>query len=220
VTPTGRSTTGGRHLFAESERVPHGILTSTVHAADMAFSYPLPDSPPTAQLPGSSEPPPPRRPFHRRHEALVGAAALVVAAGIGAGLTLLLTGGGSSTTAAAVSGPAATVPATTPAPLTAGAAGTKPKVRRVRGVVQSESGTTWTIQTPAGRTVTVTVGAGTAFGTVAAPSTAAQFPVGSTVVVVGTIDHGTATARRIVAPKPAAATAPTTTAPAAVAPAG
>lgn len=82
----------------------------------------------------------------------------------------------------------------------------------VRGKVTAENGSTWTVTTQKGKAVTVTLTPTTAFGTKKQPATAAQFPVGSEVRVIGDggkKDAKGLTATRIVAPKAASTPAPT-----------
>ena len=70
----------------------------------------------------------------------------------------------------------------------------------------ASSGSTWTVRTAKGDTVTVDITPQTAFGTPKVPATQSQFAVGTQVVITGTVNNGTATATRVMAPK---ATAPT-----------
>jgi hypothetical protein len=85
----------------------------------------------------------------------------------------------------------------------------------VRGTVTAVHGTTWTVRTAKGITITVRITAQTRFGTKAAPATATSFPVGSKVGIVGRRTGQTAiTATRVYTPKvKPATTSPTTTAP-------
>lgn len=108
--------------------------------------------------------------------------------------------------------PAAPAPTSAPAPHAA-----KKAANGVRGDITAETGSTWTVTTAKGRAFTVTVDGQTAFGTQAAPATAAQFPVGATVRVTGARSGTTVTATRIALAKQAAGATPTpaTTAPAA-----
>ena len=69
--------------------------------------------------------------------------------------------------------------------------------------------------TAKGKAFTVDVGPRTVFGTKAAPATAAQFPVGTTVRVIGTRNGATVTATRIALGKATAATSPAPATPAA-----
>jgi hypothetical protein len=82
----------------------------------------------------------------------------------------------------------------------------------VRGQITEENGSTWTVTTATGRAITVTLNGQTAFGTKAAPGTAAQFPVGAQVRVTGTRTGTAITATRIATPRtppPTGAAAPT-----------
>lgn len=101
-------------------------------------------------------------------------------------------------------------PAPTPAPPTTAHKAAK----GVRGQITAESGSTWTVTNAKGRSFTVTVNGQTAFGTTAAPGTAAQFPVGTTVRVIGSRTGKAVTATRIAPAKspgaaPSAPAAPT-----------
>lgn len=84
----------------------------------------------------------------------------------------------------------------------------------VSGRISAENGMSWVVTTKAGKQVTVTITTATKFGTSAHPTTQQQFPVGTTVRVVGRVDGGTVTASRIVVPEPKASQnpAPSTTA--------
>lgn len=102
-------------------------------------------------------------------------------------------------------------PAPTPAPPTSAH---KAAAKGVRGQITAESGSTWTVMNAKGRAFTVTVNGQTAFGTAAAPGTAAQFPVGTTVRVIGSRTGKAVTATRIAPAKspgatPSASAAPT-----------
>ncbi|WP_223692018.1 hypothetical protein [Leifsonia poae] len=68
----------------------------------------------------------------------------------------------------------------------------------VRGTIASISGSTWTVDTVAGGTVTVEVRSSTTFGTPASPERASGFTVGESVVVVGKRSGTTVTATRVV----------------------
>ena len=85
----------------------------------------------------------------------------------------------------------------------AGVYSQSPAVGVLKGIV-SETGTTWTLRTTAGRSVTVVLTAQTAFGTPKAPKTAADFPVGTAVAVTGALHDGTVTATRVAMPARAA----------------
>ena len=84
----------------------------------------------------------------------------------------------------------------------------------VRGRITAITATTWTVTTAKGKAFTVTLGPRTVFGTKAAPATAAQFPIGTTVRVTGPRNGATVTATRVALGKAKAAptAAPTPTA--------
>jgi len=109
---------------------------------------------------------------------------------------------------------AAPPPAAAPTPAPSGT----PAEQGVRGQITAETATTWTVTTAKGKAFTVTLGPQTVFGTKAAPGTAAQFPVGTTVRVTGPRNGATVTATRIALGK-AKAAAPATPVPATPAPA-
>ncbi len=69
--------------------------------------------------------------------------------------------------------------------------------RATRGQVTAESGSTWTIRTRKGQSVTVVITDNTAFGTKKRPLTAAQIVPGAGVLVTGTDVNGTVTATRV-----------------------
>ena len=69
------------------------------------------------------------------------------------------------------------------------------------GTITTESGSSWTVNATNGTAYTVTITPQTQFGTRRAPSTAQQFPIGSTVHVSGAANGNTITANRITAPK-------------------
>jgi hypothetical protein len=99
----------------------------------------------------------------------------------------------------------APAPSAVPTPAPSG----QPAARGVHGQVTAETATSWTVVTAKGKAFTVSVGPQTVFGTKAAPATAAQFPVGTTVRVTGTRKGTTVTATRIALVK--AHTAPSAT---------
>jgi electron transfer flavoprotein alpha subunit len=127
-------------------------------------------------------------------------------------VTLLV--GALAVVGAAVAGCSSSAPP--PAPPTPPTA-TSPAERGVRGQITAETATTWTVTTAKGKAFTVTVGPQTVFGTKAAPATAAQFPVGTTVRVTGARTGATVTATRIALgkAKPAASATPAPATPAA-----
>ena len=77
--------------------------------------------------------------------------------------------------------------------------GTKPgaQVAVVRGTITSISGTTWTIDTQRGVSVTVEVTSSTQFGTPVQAGSASDFAVGQQVIVVGSRSGDTITADRV-----------------------
>ena len=158
------------------------------------MSYPMPDEP-TTPLASTPWPPPvppvPPAAPRRRRRWLIPA----ILAGILAGALL----GGIAWAAFGRSTPS--TPAAAPTPSSSGS--TRPAKsggHGVHGTILTEAGATWTVRTAAGKTVTVTVTAQIAFGTPKQPKTAADFPVGATVVVTGSDAHGTITATRIATP--------------------
>jgi hypothetical protein len=104
-------------------------------------------------------------------------------------------------------------PAPTPTPAPPSSAH-KAAAKGVRGQITAETGSTWTVTNAKGRAFTVTVNGQTAFGTAAAPGTAAQFPVGTTVRVIGSRTGKAVTATRIAPAKSPGATPSTSVAPA------
>jgi hypothetical protein len=78
--------------------------------------------------------------------------------------------------------------------------------KATRATIVTESGSTWTVQTAKGATVTVTITPQTAFGTPKAPVPESQFVVGAPVIITGTVDNGAATAVRVIAAKASAPT--------------
>ncbi len=161
--------------------------------------------PPDPRAPGT----PPRRSARSRltefagsHRLFVEIGAVVVALLAGTGMGLALKGGGPGSPVAS-SAPVATNPvAPSPSPA-AGAPIVAPAdtLRFLRGQITSESGSTWDVVTPRGQTVTVALTPTTRFGTVASPSSAAQFAVGNAIAVRGTLSGSTITAVRIVVPR-------------------
>jgi uncharacterized protein DUF5666 len=144
--------------------------------------------------------------------AVAGTAVLVVGAAIAFGLL-------SSTTSTAVTSSPTTGPTTTVAAGPASGAASGPsssparrRSRALRGRVTAMSSTVWTVQTAAGITVTVEITPTTAFGTRAAPSSAASLAVGDDVTVAGARQGTTVTATRI-AVAPTTRSGPTTTTP-------
>ncbi|MEY9853925.1 hypothetical protein ABH923_003603 [Leifsonia sp. EB41] len=132
--------------------------------------------------------------FFRRH--LVG---LSIAA---AALAIVVVAGGTAWgVSAAVAGGDSAAPAAMSAAAHAkkGAAAAKQKhTHGTVGTVTAMSGGTWTIQSAAGASVTVTVDSSTAFGTAKKPAAASSFAVGDRVGVIGARTGDSVTATRIV----------------------
>jgi len=161
--------------------------------------------PPDPRLPG----PAPRRSMRSRLSDLAGSHRLAVEIGAvavallaGTGIGFALDGGGPGTGAASPAPSSAATASPGPAP----AAGTPvvapaDKLRGIRGRITAEGASTWTLVTPRGRAVTVTLTPTTTFGTAASPSSAAQFAVGDTIAVRGTSTGATITAVRIAVPR-------------------
>lgn len=73
----------------------------------------------------------------------------------------------------------------------------KPAHHGVRGSITAISGDSWTVRSPKGAGVTVTINSSTAFGTAKKPQQASDFAVGDNIVVVGTRNGSTVTATRV-----------------------
>jgi hypothetical protein len=152
---------------------------------------------------------------HRRvAEATVAVIALAGGVGIGFGISDL--GGSTSPVVDSMPTPPTNAPAV--APQGKGEA----KAQGIRGQITAENGSTWTVLSRVGETVTVDITPSTQFGTRAQPASASQFVTGSRVAAIGTRSGTTVTATRVVVPKPAAnpggAGPPTTTPPTTTAP--
>lgn len=145
---------------------------------------------PTEQFP--YPPPLPEPPFTQRHRAALLAGAVVVVA-IVVGIVWAVLASSDSTAAPAPSTTAAPPPSSS-AP-TSGAQ--KAKHPMTRGTVTAESGTTWTVKTDSGDTVSVTVSDKTKFGTEKAPVDKSKIAVNSKVVITGENKDGKVEARRI-----------------------
>jgi hypothetical protein len=141
-------------------------------------------------------------------EATVAVIALAWGVGIGFGISDL----GGSTAPVVDSIP--TTPATAPAAAPKGKG--QGRAQGVRGQITAENGSTWTVVSRAGKTVTVDITPSTQFGTQAQPAAASQFVTGSQIAAIGTRSGTAVTATRVVVPKPAAnpsTTTPSTTTP-------
>lgn len=158
--------------------------------------------------------------FIRRHARACITSGVAVAALAGGGVAYAATSSGPAPAQASHPPASASTPATGGPASGGGTAGrgaghaggaTKAKHPGVRGTVTAVNGGTWTVKTAKGVSMNVTVTPQTAFGTKQAPSSAASFPVGATIRVVGQRSGTTITATRIVAPKPAGASTTSTT---------
>jgi hypothetical protein len=158
--------------------------------------------------------------FLRRHAGASITAGVAVAALAGGGIAYAATSPGTSST---VTPPAAAAPTTTapPTSTTTGgqgggkAGGAQRRATGARGTITAVTGSTWTLRTVRGLTVTVTITPQTKFGTPKAPATAASFPVGAPATIVGQRTGPRAlTATRVVVPRqPLGSGSTTTTAP-------
>jgi Domain of unknown function (DUF5666) len=139
-----------------------------------------------------------RQSTFRRHPVGTGIAAGVVAVVLVSGLTAW--GVGAAVTASLTSSTTAQAPSPTPAPAVGvGTTGKAPGRVALRATIQSIDGSSWTVLTRKGATVTVTVTSATQFGTKKSAETASSFAVGDGIVLVGTrAADGTATATRVV----------------------
>jgi hypothetical protein len=148
----------------------------------------------TEPLPLLTQPDAPRRRRPSRNMLIAGAAVAVVVVG---GAAWAVVASHSTTTISAGSGtPSIAATSAIASPSTA-ARGTAPG-KALRGDVTAESGSTWTVQTRAGKSVTVVITANTSFGTKKRPLTAAQVPVGTTVIITGSENNGAMDATRVV----------------------
>ncbi len=135
----------------------------------------------------------------RRHPVATGVTAGVIAVVLVSGLTAW--GVGAAVTASLTSSNSAVAPmpmsTATPAPA-AGGANAAGRLA-FRATIQSISGTSWTILTRKGQTVTVDVTSSTQFGTKKSAETSGSFAVGDSVIIVATRGaSGTPTATRVV----------------------
>lgn len=150
----------------------------------------------------------------RTHRLVAEAAVAVIALGGGVGIGVGISDLGASTSPVLDSMPT-TTPTTAPAAVPKGKAGGK--AQGVRGQITAENGSTWTVLSRAGKTVTVDITASTRFGTQAHPAAASQFVTGSQIAAIGARSGTTVTATRVVVPKAAAnpggASSPTATLP-------
>ena len=159
----------------------------------------------------ATDPAPPG--FGRRNAvALVACAVAVVAVVIA--VVALISSGDTSSPATASAGLISPTSASA-APQSSNPQGAAPGsrnggARAIRATIVSESGSSWTVRTARGQTVTVTITPQTQFGTVKAPAAQSDFATGDSVVISGSVDNGAATATRVAAARnPGAGTSPT-----------
>lgn len=149
----------------------------------------------------------------RSHRLLAEAAVAVIALGGGIGVGFgIVDLGGSSSPAADPTPSSPTISSTTPATTPGGSS--QPKLQGVRGQITAENGSTWTVLSRAGQSVTVVITATTQFGTKAQPGSASQFVPGSQIAAIGSRNGTTVTATRVIVPAaapnpPSSTTAPT-----------
>lgn len=170
-------------------------------AADPAYRPSAPDRrEPPAELPAES---PAAEDGPRRRAWLPLAAAGVAGLVIGAVGTAVVMSDGSSSSARTASTPlgssSAVAGSTGPGPTSAtNGKSANAKAHGVRGVITAENGSTWTVRSAAGPTVTVTVTTKTKFGTKKAAAARSDFMVHSAVTVLGARTGDHVTARRLV----------------------
>jgi hypothetical protein len=174
---------------------------------------------PLPPLPPIPEPAPVRRSWPARHRApLIVSVTALAAIGAGVGVAFAAAGESSTTQGAASASTTAPASGATPSPTALSTAlstahpTAHPAARARKGTratIVSESGSTWTVRTKAGQSLVVTITPQTRFGTTKAPAMRAQFTLGESVVILGTVSNGTVTATRIAVPAPTAPTAPT-----------
>lgn len=152
---------------------------------------------------------------HRRAAGIVGAVIGVI----------LLSGATAWAVSAGVSSGAPAAVAAAPASgtgtgLAPGGVGAEATRAIARGRITAIDGSTWTVLNAAGKSLAVTITSGTRFGTAKVPATAADFAVGSAVVVVGDRSAGRITAARVVERRTGPVTSPGTGSPGATPPGG
>ena len=153
----------------------------------------------------TQEPAEPRPSLIRRHPFAYGIAGVLVAVVVLSGLTAW-------GVATAVESHASMASTASPMPTASGAPkGKKPAnaARGIRGTITAINGSTWTVVTKAGPTVSVAVTSTTVFGTKQAPETASAFTTGSSIVVLGTRSGDSLVATRVIMPKDGAGVTPT-----------
>ncbi len=153
----------------------------------------------------------------RSHRLLAEVAVAVIALGGGIGVGFGISGLGGSASLAADSTPTTPTVTSTTTPTTPPGSPSQPKVQGVRGQITAENGSTWTVMSRAGISVTVVISATTQFGTKAQPESASQFVPGSQIAATGTRSGSTVTATRVFVP--VAATTPSTSSPTTTVPA-
>lgn len=130
---------------------------------------------------------------HRRAAGIVGAVIGVIL--LSGATAWAVSAGVSSGAPAAVAAAPASDTGTGLAPGGVGADATR---AIARGRITAIDGSTWTVLSAAGKSLVVTITSGTRFGTAKVPAAAADFAVGSAVVVVGDRSAGRITAARVV----------------------
>lgn len=174
---------------------------------------PPPNQPPTPPPPGQPPLPPQQPPGEpaspRRNRRLLLALLVTVAvlAGGGIGVAIGASGGDSTIASQPKGAPSST---TSGSPITGGAQNGKQgnankgkkkgKQQATRGTIVAQSGSTWTLKTQAGKTITFTITPATEFGTKKAPASKADFTVGKPVAVIAKPGSNPLTAVRVRAP--------------------
>jgi hypothetical protein len=110
----------------------------------------------------------------------------------GTGIGLAVASGGTVVTTPTTTVPVATSPH---------GPSTPSKGQALRGQITAETGSSWTVVNPKGRSFTVTISPTTKFGTSAVPATESQFTVGSSVMVRGVHSGNAVTAVRVQVPR-------------------
>jgi hypothetical protein len=143
--------------------------------------------------------------FIRNHRPLapVAGGVMVLGAGIGGGIGISHLGPSSPSSAATASTTTSTAALGTGTHHGAAHHG-------VRGQITAENGSTWTVLTKLGKSLSVNITPSTQFGTLASPATESSFPVGSEIAATGTRSGTIVTATRIFTPRNAAAAGGTT----------
>jgi hypothetical protein len=148
---------------------------------------------------------------NHRPLALIGGAVAVALAGIGAGIGVSHLGSSSPSSATATTASTTTSTINTSTTLALGAGRQRGAGHHgVRGQITAENGSTWTVLTKLGRSVSVDITPSTQFGTLASPASASSFPVGSEIAATGSRSGTVVTATRIFTPFNAAGDGGTT----------